>query len=236
MELSNIVLGVAVILVLYFLYDYFFGDSSTSSSPSSLLDAKSMQVVGANSLPANVSTNYGYSIWFYVDDWSYRLGESKTIFDRTGKGKNSGSPLVAFDPSENNITISLALASKGREGASVSKCTINNVPLQAWTNLIVTLNNRALDVYINGKLVKTCLLDAPPAVESGSGVRITPNGGFSGYTSRFQYYAMPLSPEQAYNIYKSGYGGSSGLGDVFNKYRVKVGFMENNREVNSFEI
>jgi len=236
MELSNIVLGVAVILVLYFLYGYLFGDSSTTSSPSSLLDAKSMQVVGANTLPANVSTNYGYSIWFYIDDWSYRLGESKTIFDRTGKGTDSGSPVVAFDPSENNITISLALASEGKDAASVSNCTINNVPLQAWTNLIVTLNNRALDVYINGKLVKTCLLDAPAAVESGSGVRITPNGGFSGYTSKFQYYAMPLSPQQAYNIYKSGYGGSSGLGDVFNKYRVKVGFMENNREVNSFEI
>ena len=236
MELSNIVLGVAVILVLYFLYGYLFGGSSTTSSPSSLLDAKSMQVVGANTLPANVSTNYGYSIWFYIDDWSYRLGESKTIFDRTGKGVDSGSPVVAFDPSENNITISLALASEGKDAASVSNCTINNVPLQAWTNLIVTLNNRALDVYINGKLVKTCLLDAPAAVESGSGVRITPNGGFSGYTSKFQYYAMPLSPQQAYNIYKSGYGGSSGLGDVFNKYRVKVGFMENNREVNSFEI
>lgn len=236
MELSNIVLGVAVILVLYFLYGYLFGGSSTTSSPSSLLDAKSMQVVGANTLPANVSTNYGYSIWFYIDDWSYRLGESKTIFDRTGKGTDSGSPVVAFDPSENNITISLALASEGKDASSVSNCTINNVPLQAWTNLIVTLNNRALDVYINGKLVKTCLLDAPAAVESGSGIRITPNGGFSGYTSKFQYYAMPLSPQQAYNIYKSGYGGSSGLGDVFNKYRVKVGFMENNREVNSFEI
>lgn len=234
MKLSNIVLGVAVILVFYFLYDYFFGGSSTTSSPSSLLDAKSMQVVGANSLPANVSTNYGYSVWFYVDDWSYRLGESKTIFDRTGKGKNSGSPLVVFDPSENNITISLATTGSG--AASTSKCTINNVPLQAWTNLIITLNSRALDVYINGKLVKTCLLDAPPAVESGSSVRITPHGGFSGYTSRFQYYAMPLSPQQAYNIYKSGYGGSSGLGDVFNKYRVKVGFLENNRELNSFEI
>jgi hypothetical protein len=234
MKFSNIVLGVAVILVIYFLYDYFFGGSSTTSSPSSLLDAKSMQVVGANSLPANVSTNYGYSIWFYVDDWSYRLGESKTIFDRTGRGKNSGSPLVVFDPSENNITISLATTGSG--AASTSKCAISNVPLQAWTNLIITLNNRALDVYINGKLVKTCLLDAPPAVESGSSVRITPNGGFSGYTSRFQYYAMPLSPQQAYNIYKSGYGGSSGLGDVFNKYRVKVGFLDNNREVNSFEI
>tara|TARA_B110000967_G_C18898695_1_gene572827 strand:- start:5216 stop:5920 length:705 start_codon:yes stop_codon:yes gene_type:complete len=234
MKLSNIVLGVAVILVLYFLYGYLFGGSSNKSSPSSILDGKSMQVIGANLLPANVSTNYGYSVWFYVDDWSYRLGEPKTIFDRTGKGANSGSPVVVFDPSDNNITISVATTGIG--AASTSTCTINNVPLQAWTNLIITLNSRALDVYINGKLVKTCLLDAPPAVESGSSVRITPNGGFSGYTSKFQYHAMPLNPQQAYNIYKSGYGGSSGLGDVFNKYRVKIGFLENNREVNSFEI
>ena len=233
MKVTNVILGIVVILVLYFLYDYFFGDKS-SSSPSPIEDARNMHVIPASSLPANASTNYGYSIWFYLDDWSYRLGQSKIIFDR-GASKNSGSgaPSVSFDGSENNITVSLATTGTS-DGSNT--CTIQNVPLQAWTNLIVTLNNRALDIYINGKLVKTCLLTNPPTVEAGSSVRVTPEGGFSGYTSRFQYYAMPLSPQQAYNIYKSGYGGSSGLGDIFNKYRVKVGFLENNREVNSFEI
>jgi hypothetical protein len=234
MKVTNVLLGIAVILALYFVYNYFFGDKS-SSSPSSIEDAHNMHIIPARSLPANTSTNYGYSIWFYLDDWSYRLGQSKIIFDRgaTSKKSGSGAPSVEFDGSENNINVSLATT--GTPDGS-NTCTIQNVPLQAWTNLIVTLNNRALDIYINGKLVKTCLLTNPPTVEAGSSVRVTPEGGFSGYTSRFQYYAMPLSPQQAYNIYKSGYGGSSGLGDIFNKYRVKVGFLENNREVNSFEI
>lgn len=234
MDLTNILLGVVVIIVLYAAYTYFFGGSN-SSAPSPIEDGRQMHVVSANSLPANTSTNYGYSVWFYVDDWSYRLGQPKTIFERgTDSKKSVGSPSVSFDTSENNIIVKIATTNQGTAG--VDTCTIQNVPLQAWTNLIVTLNSRALDIYINGKLVKTCLLSAPPRMDSGSSVRITPDGGFSGYTSKFEYYATPLSPQQAYNIYKSGYGGDSGLGNIFNKYRIKVGFMENNREVNSLEI
>jgi hypothetical protein len=234
MSLTNILLGVIVIIVLYSAYSYFFGGSN-SSSPSPIEDARAMHVIAANSLPSNTSTNYGYSIWFYVDDWSYRLGQPKVIFDRSsGKSNLTGSPTVSFDSSENNIIVQVATT--GKDTGGTDTCTIRNVPLQAWTNLIVTLNNRALDIYINGKLVKTCLLASPPRIDSGSSVRVTPGGGFSGYTSKFEYYAQPLSPQEAYNIYKSGYGGDYGLGNIFNKYRVKVGFMDNNREVNSFEI
>jgi hypothetical protein len=237
MKLTNIILGVVVIIVLYVAYSYFFA-SSTSSSPSGILDARGMHVVAANSLPSNTSTNYGYSIWFYVDDWSHNLGQQKVIFDRgAGSKKGSvGSPSVAFDAVENNITVSIATTGDAPGDSNTNTCTIQNVPLQAWTNLIVTLNSRALDIYVDGKLVKTCLLSNPPRLDSGSSVRITPGGGFSGYTSRFQYFPAPLSPQEAYNIYKSGYGGDTGLGALASKYRIKVGFLEHNQEVNSFEI
>ena len=69
-----------------------------------------------------------------------------------------------------------------------------------------------------------------------SKVTICPNGGFSGYISNFQYIANAINPTQAYNIYKAGYGGGSSVGNFFDKYRVKVAFVENNKEVNSFEL
>jgi len=46
---------------------------------------------------------------------------------------------------------------------------------------------------------------------------------------------MQPIPQQAYNIYKSGYGGSA-VGSIFNKYRLKFSFMEDNQEQASFEI
>ena len=45
---------------------------------------------------------------------------------------------------------------------------------------------------------------------------------------------MAKNPQEAYNIYKSGKGGS--IGNIFNKYRIKVAFLDDNVEKGSFEI
>ena len=43
------------------------------------------------------------------------------------------------------------------------------------------------------------------------------------------------NPQQAWDIYKKGYGGSV-LGELFNKYRIKVSFLQDNVEHQSLEI
>ena len=45
---------------------------------------------------------------------------------------------------------------------------------------------------------------------------------------------MASNPQQAYNIYKEGMSGSL-LGDVMNKYKLKVSFIENDKETSSFQ-
>ena len=72
-------------------------------------------------------------------------------------------------------------------------------------------------------------------VNNSADVFLTPDGGFDGWTSGFQYIADAINPQQAWNIYKAGYG-SSPLGNFFNKYRIKVAFLEDNQEQSSFEI
>ncbi len=227
------VAAAAVVLVIYLLYVYLFAGSKTASSPSSVHDARSLQVVNASALPTNVSANYAYSIWFYIDDWSYRFKQDKTLFER--KGESGGpAPRVYLSGIENNISVDLGVWETNMPATST--CTVENVPLQSWTNLIISVNGRALDVYINGKLVRTCLLDGVPRASPAAGVEITPGGGFSGYTSGFQFFSTPLSPQQAYNIYASGYGGGSSLGAIFDKYRVRIGVIENDRTVARFDL
>ena len=84
--------------------------------------------------------------------------------------------------------------------------------MQKWVNLIIALNGRTLDIYIDGKLTKTCVLEGIAKVDKDANILVTPNGGFCGWTSNFQYWDTPTNPQQAYNIYKSGFGGSL-LGD-----------------------
>ena len=123
----------------------------------------------------------------------------------------------------------------GANGASPTHtCNIDNVPLQKWVNLIVSLNGRSLDVYLDGKLVRTCLLEGVAASNKNSDLKITPNGGFDGFTSRIKYVPDRINPQQAYELYKKGPGGSA-LGGL-NKYKVRVALMEDGDEKQSFEL
>ncbi len=232
MSLRSIAVGVIIILFLYLLYRYFYENSSLSV----LSDARNMQIIKASTLPQNSNSgNYAYSIWFYVDDWNYRYGEPKVIFGRLDENKDH-SPSVVFDAMQNNLNISVATyGTKKSNKSKIHKCNVPNIPLQKWVNLVISLYGRSLDVYIDGKLVRTCVLPGVAKVNRDSPVFITPKNGFSGYTSNFQYFDTALNPQEAYNIYRNGYGGSS-LGNLFNKYRVRVTFLENNTAQGSFEI
>jgi hypothetical protein len=54
--------------------------------------------------------------------------------------------------------------------ATMHSCSIEDVPLQRWTNLIISLDNRALDLYLDGKLVRTCVLPGVPKMNPASNI------------------------------------------------------------------
>ena len=236
MNTHTIVLGVVTVLLLYFIYVYFFA-SSNQTTLVNYHDATQQMSISASSLPSGTTANYTFSIWTYINEWNYRYGEDKVIFQRSD-ANNDPAPKVYLDATTNNLIVSLA--TYGNDGSTstsnISLCSINNIPIQTWTNVIMTLNNRALDLYLNGKLVRTCVLPGVPKLNPASAVVLCPNGGFSGYISNFEYLSNAINPTQAYNIYKAGFSSGSSIGNFFDKYRVKVAFVENNKEVNSFEL
>ena len=127
------------------------------------------------------------------------------------------------------------LESQSSDNSMTHQCVMKNFPLQKWVNLLISVYGRTLDIYIDGKLVRTCILPGVAKVNASSNIVVTPNGGFSGWTSNFQYWDHATNPQEAYNIYKNGFGGSI-LGNLFNKYRIKFAFVKDNKEVSSIEI
>ena len=121
-------------------------------------------------------------------------------------------------------------------GAHIANCTIANVPVQKWVNLVVCTFGEQLDVYLNGKLTRTCLLPGRPRQSGEGDILITPGGGFKGWTARTQYWSRTLTPDEVYDIYKKGFGDQGILGGVFNKYRVRFALMHNGQSEGSFEI
>jgi len=61
------------------------------------------------------------------------------------------------------------------------------------------------------------------------------NSGFEGFITRIRYLSDSCNPQDAYNIYKEGINASL-LSSIFNKYSLKVSFLEYNKEQGSFQI
>lgn len=146
------------------------------------------------------------------------------------------SPVVTFDKVQNNILVYIPNSYRDdtteKTYTNPFKCEVRNIPIQKWVNFSMTVYNKTLDVYINGKLHKTCVMNSVPVMSSGD-IHITPGGGFDGYTSKFQFYPEALNPQEIWNIYSNGYGSlASTLGD----YQVKMSLIENGNETNSLTI
>ena len=233
-NINKILIGITIIILIILIIVYFSKDSKTLSH---LKDASKTTTISSSKLKANKnSSNYAYSIWFYVNDWNHNLGKKKILLSRsssssTAKDGKIYNPEISFGSYENDININITTYAPHDQ---TELCSIKNFPLQTWVNLILSLNGRTADVYLDGKLVRTCLLPNVPKSINGSDVKITPHGGFAGWTSNIQYYNMALNPQQAYNIYKKGLG--TGLGNLFDKYKLKFSYLVNNIEQGSVEI
>ena len=146
-----------------------------------------------------------------------------------------GMPIASSsEPSANDLAANQASANSS-VNSSVNTCLIENIPIQKWFNVIVSLYGLTMDVYLDGKLVRTCVMPGVPQVNNAANINVTNNGGFSGWTTKFQYWSDASNPQQAYNIYKAGCGGSI-LGNALSKYRLQVTMLKNNVKKGSFQI
>jgi hypothetical protein len=249
MKVVGILFTIAVIVLIYIVFRHFFKDVNTLSG---LVSGETMTKIDSTSLATSStgsSNNFTYSIWFFINDWNYRYGEAKVIYGRMGNVSSSGSidgvsgldpcPAVVLGAIENNLSIAVGCYPGANEvpttpsGKSVvHTCSVANVPIQKWVNLLISVYGRTLDVYIDGKLVRTCLLPGVAMVNTNSNIFVTPAGGFNGWTSKFQYWPNSFNPQQAWNIYTQGYRSNALSSD----YEIQVSLVENGTTQNTITI
>jgi len=248
----SIVITVVVVVFILLLLSYIFTDPYTLQK---VQGGKTASTISASTLATNgssQSSNFAYSIWFYVNDWNYRYGEPKVIFGRMGaksqKGSGSVPGISGFDPCpavvlgavENNISVSLGCYPGINQKPTtpggntvVHTCNVANVPIQKWVHLVVSVYGRTMDLYIDGKLVRTCLLPGVASINNNADIFVTPSGGFDGWTSRLQYYPNSLNPQEVWNIYTKGYSDASSM---FSAYQVQVALVKDGATQSSFSI
>jgi hypothetical protein len=85
----------------------------------------------------------------------------------------------------------------------LEEITVPDIPINKWMNVIIRCQNKIVDVYINGTIIRSLELDGVPKQNYGD-VFVAMNGGFNGYISNLWYYNYALSTSAIQSIVSSG--------------------------------
>ena len=85
------------------------------------------------------------------------------------------------------------------------QCDIIEFNLQRWNLVTVVLSSKTTDVYIDGKLTRSCISSSYYKVDA---VNVTPNilqhQAFEGKIANLNLYSVALNPAQIYQLYSAG--------------------------------
>ncbi len=158
---------------------------------------------------------------------------------------------ICLDKYDNNLLIDIEThgdnkckdtpqSSNGPSNSTVTRHKISNIPLQKWNCLTLSVDTKTFDIYLDGKLRNSFILDGTynssgdkKNIYLGNVINSVP--GFEGFITRVRYEPNPINPQQAYKIYKEGINASL-ANSLFNQYSLKVSFLEFNKEKGSFTI
>jgi hypothetical protein len=218
---SLVVIIGLVIVILAALFIYNVVAVSTGKKPTTLLgaptvpdqmplpvDGKTKTTISGSSAPITQGADNSVQFWMYIKDWDYEFGKKKSILYR----KDSTTPAfrnpdISLHPTDNSIDVKVSIypgdqSSTSSTGDSFT-LTVENVPLQSWFSVSVTVFQRNLDVYINGKLVKSAVLPGVPRPAAGD-IIVADGGGFSGQICNVHAYPNMIGPSDAAAFFTAG--------------------------------
>jgi hypothetical protein len=247
--IGGIVILIVAAFLLYYLYDYLYNISSLKKKadilPNPVVSPQSSVVIypAANQTDVNLNQliytggEMAVSFWIYVTGVSDNLTSKKHIFHlATDENGGNYTLIVALGNKDNNALYvrvndgtdrSFSLLNFMGPGTNTSTneitapCNIANIEYGRWVNTVIVLNNNLCDVYMDGKLSRSCVLKGQFQV-ANTGTKfyiLKPSFGESstreftnwrGSLSGFSFYNYAISPDQAYRIYMAGPSGSTG--------------------------
>lgn len=98
-------------------------------------------------------------------------------------------------------------------------CDLPDIDLQRWVQVVISVNGKTVDIYMDGKLSRSCVLPTFYKVDkSGYTARILDFGGFGGYISGVGMYNYAQSPDQVYHAYMAGPSPIINFGDYLKSF------------------
>jgi hypothetical protein len=150
---------------------------------------------------------FSWSIWLFISGTPKDNGVYEHIFNKGDLKNNSsgvfningpGMYLVkdATTPTKANIRIIMDTVSKETPVANAftenTYVDVKNVPLNKWVNITFRVENKIMDVYVNGTISNRLVFENVP-LQTYNDIQLCQNGGFKGQLSNLRYFSYSLN-------------------------------------------
>lgn len=225
MNTAVIILGVLLIVVTYLVFFVFTGSQSLTAK----VDLGSQQTeITSDKISDPGSVRYSFETWVYVYQFDGTGG--KYLFYRNGTGgKNIG---LKFDNQSPILKLDYVSINSSNNKTPNTLVISNNFPIQTWTHVIVSVDNNYIDVYMNGKLVKSINVTLEAPSTSSPIVYETPKA----YLAKFVRNTYPIDPQTAWDHYSSGNGMSSSVSSMMGNYGATITFNKDAAEYSKLQL
>lgn len=156
------------------------------------------------------ATEYSFSFWVYVDTFD---GKDHVILKRDDAGMLN--PDVTLSKEANTMVFKMS-----NSGGEVLKCEVPMVPLQRWNCFTVNVLSNSINVYMNGRLYRSCTLyrndgiaaSGLPFSNVDAGLRVKPGTAFPGKIATVFFRNRTMNSSDIMSVYRAGpNAGSTGL-------------------------
>jgi len=153
----------------------------------------------------NTGLRFTLSKWIYVSDWNIIKNDKKRHIILWKNNKNGLS--LYMDSLNNNLHCDWSINYENNK-EHINSVIIEDISLQKWINIVIVLENRNLDIFIDGKLEKSKKINLPPILKKTDMI-ICPFDGFAGFISNVKYYNRAISKSEIKSIFNKGHKCSS---------------------------
>ena len=146
---------------------------------------------------------------------------SSSTYSGNPSGSSSGTIRNTSTPNSQNLTdgslkksdMDTLLAPMALDDSILNEsriCDLNTIDFQRWIQVTVVLSGRSIDIYMDGKLSRSCITGSYFKVDpSGISLTLLKKGasdvsGFDGYLSKIQLANVALNPSDIYQMYTEG--------------------------------
>ena len=227
MNYTLVILGIILILVIYILYKVISEKGKVVTNKVDLNENNG--TISYDRLTSPKSKRYCFSLWVYIG--TPPSSGDKTLFDVKDQ---AATPINHFKlVITTDAKLKYSLYETGGANAITKEIT-TNFPMQRWVYLIFSLDNKVVDLYMDGKMIRSHQINED-LQGTDETYRVSYGEKYDAFLAKFERLPAPMDPALAWNKYMQGNGGNY-FSRLFSSYGATFTLKKDDLDVKQFNL